>query len=95
MPHAYVDAGREEKYFPHYVRSRRAEAEEVTLLKKASTLLVSPRIPNNVHLLNNIIPKISNLTFEDVNTHLQLGLEIRNPMATKTRPTQAQFLVPM
>ena len=95
-PRRAADAGMEEEDFPHYVQPRRADVEEVTLPKKASTFLVSPWIPNYVPLLMNLMPKISRLAFEYIDTRLQFGLEISNYMTTnQARPTQVQVLVPM
>ena len=52
------------------------------LPKKVHTFLVTPRIPDSVPLLMEIMPKLTKLAFKDVETHQQLGLERNNCMVT-------------
>ena len=79
-PRRYVSAESEEECFLHYVYPRRDDAEEMMLPKKASIILISPQILNDVPLLGNLMPNIASLTFEDFNTLLHFGLEISNCM---------------
>ena len=56
----------DDETFPHYSRPRRADVEEVKLPKKANTILIAPRIPENVPLLVDIMSKSVKLKFEDL-----------------------------
>ena len=53
----------EDEKFPHYVQPGRADAEEVVLPKKSTTVLLAPRIPENVSLLMDIMPKLAKFNF--------------------------------
>ena len=54
--------------FPHYILPRRTDAREGDLPKKAVTTLVSPRVPLGVTLLQDILPKLARLKFQDFDT---------------------------
>ena len=89
------DENNDEK-FPHYICPRRADAKKVELPKKANTILVAPRIPQNVLLLMNIMSNIVKLTIEDFDTRQQEGLKREDNMVSdQPNPTRAQVLMPM
>ena len=67
-PRRGSNAEDDDKDFPHYIRPRRADAEEVELQKKANTILIAPRILENVPLPMDIMPKIVKFTFEYFDT---------------------------
>ena len=58
----------ERSLLPPYVRKRRVDMQEVNILMKACSSLVSLQIPANVPLFMNIIPKLDKIQFEDVDT---------------------------
>ena len=86
----------EDENFSYYVLLMRADALKVDLPKKANTILVVLRIPDNVPLLMDIMPKLATLKFEEFDTQMQDRLKRADCMVlSHPDPSGAQVLRPM